>query len=58
MVEGFTTIKPLDLGFYGVSCHFQQYFSNIMVVSFIGVGNPSTQRKPPSCCTSLTNFIT
>jgi hypothetical protein len=34
-----------------VSCHFQQYFSYIMSVSFIGGGNWSTWRK------SLTNFI-
>ena len=33
----------------------QQYFSNILVVSFIGGG---TQRKPPTCHKSLTNFIT
>jgi len=28
-----------------------------MVVSFIGGGNRSTQRKPPTCSKSLTNFI-
>ena len=27
------------------------------MVSFIGGGNPSTQRKPPTCCKSLTNVI-
>jgi hypothetical protein len=27
--------------------HFQQYGSYIVAVSFIGGGNPSTQRKPP-----------
>jgi len=37
---------------------FQQYFSYIMVVSFIGGGNRSTQRKPPTCHKSQTNFIT
>ena len=31
---------------YGVERHFQQYFSNIMTVSFIGGGNQSTWRKP------------
>ena len=36
----------------GVYHHFQQYFSYILAVSFIGGGNRSTQRKP------LTNFIT
>jgi hypothetical protein len=33
---------------YGVWCHFQQYLSYIMAVSFIGGGNWSTQRKPPT----------
>ena len=40
---------------YDVWCHFQQYFSYIVVVSFIGGGNA---RKPPTCDKSLTNFIT
>ena len=35
---------------YGVEGHFQQYFIYIVVASFIGGGNRSTQRKP------LTNF--
>ena len=43
---------------YGVECHFQQYFSYIMAVNFIGGGNWSTRRKPLSCRKSLTNFIT
>ena len=30
----------------GVKCHFEQYFSYIMVVSFIGGGNQSTWKKP------------
>ena len=30
--------------FYGFYRHFQQYFSYIMAVSFIGGGNRSTQR--------------
>ena len=29
----------------GVKCHFEQYFSYIMVVSFIGGGNQSTWKK-------------
>jgi hypothetical protein len=33
--------------------HFQQYFSNIVAVSFIGGGNPSTQRKRPALHKSL-----
>jgi hypothetical protein len=43
---------------YGVLCNFQQYFSHIVAVSFIGRGNRSTRRKPPTCHKSLTNFIT
>jgi hypothetical protein len=31
---------------YGAERHFQQYFSHIVTVSFIGGGNRSTQRKP------------
>ena len=40
---------------HGVKCHFQQYFSYIMTVSFIDGGN---KRKPQTCHKSLTNFIT
>jgi len=29
-----------------------------VAVSFIGGGNPSAVRKPPTCRKSLTNFIT
>ena len=43
---------------YGVQRHLQQYFSYIVVVSFIGGGNRSTRRKPPTGRKSLTNFIT
>jgi len=32
--------------------------SVIVTVSFIGGGNWSTRRKPPTCRKSLTNFIT
>jgi len=32
---------------------FQQYFSYIVAVSFIGGGNRSTRRKPPTCRKSL-----
>jgi len=38
--------------------HFQQYFSYIVAVSFIGAGNRRTRRRPPTCRKSLTNFIT
>ena len=43
---------------YGVYHHFQQHFSYIVAVSFIGGGNWSTRRKPSTCRHSLTNFIT
>jgi hypothetical protein len=43
---------------YGIKRHFQQYFSYILAVSFIGGGNRSTRRKPTTCRKSLTNFIT
>jgi hypothetical protein len=43
---------------YGVLRHFQQYFSYIVVVSFIGGGNRSSQRKPLSFRKPLTNIIT
>jgi hypothetical protein len=38
--------------------YMQQYFNFIVAVSFIGGGNQSTQRKPPTCRNSLSNFIT
>ena len=41
-----------------VQRHFQQYFSYIVAVSFIGGGNRRTQRKSLTCRKSLTNFIT
>jgi hypothetical protein len=37
---------------------YQQYFTCIVAVCFIGGGNQSTRRKPPTCRKSLTNFIT
>ena len=36
----------------------QQYFSYIVVVSFIDRGNQSTWRKPSTCHKSLINFTT
>ena len=30
---------------YSASCHFQQYFSYIVAVSFIGGGNQSNREK-------------
>jgi len=38
--------------------HFQQYFSYIVAVSFIGGGNRSTRRKPSTCRKSQTNLFT
>ena len=37
-------------------CNFQQYFSYIVVVIFIGGGNRSNRRKLPICCKSLTIY--
>ena len=45
----FKLIKLIDLvWFYGILRHFQQYFSYIMVVSFIGEGNRSTWKENPN----------
>ena len=38
--------------------NLQQYFSYIMVVSFVAGENRSTRRKPPTCRKSLSNIIT
>jgi len=46
------------LGIYGIQRHFQQYFSYIVAVNFIGGVNRTTQRKPSKYRKSLTNFIT
>jgi hypothetical protein len=48
----------LGLVWIGVKRHFQQYFSYIVVVKFIGGGNWSTRRKPQTCRKSLTNVST
>jgi hypothetical protein len=42
--------RTFDCFVYVVSSHFQQYFSYVVAVSFIGGGNRSIWRKP------LTNF--
>ena len=34
---------------YSAKRHFQEYFSYIMAVSFIGGGNCSARRKPLTC---------
>jgi hypothetical protein len=47
----------IKVWFYGALRHFQQYFSYILAASFIVGGNQSTQRKPPTCRKSLTNFV-
>ena len=54
MASGFYQVGVRDMAFN----EFQQYFSYIMVVSFISGGNWSTRRKPPACRKPLTNFIT
>jgi len=37
----------------GAQRHFQQYFSYIVAISFIGGGNRRTRRKQSTCCKSL-----
>ena len=37
--------------------HFQQYFSYIVAVSFIGEGNWKIRRKALTCCKSLTKLL-
>ena len=51
---------PITVGWFRLWCltPLQQYFSYIVVFSFIAGGNRSTRRKPPTNCKSLTNFIT
>jgi hypothetical protein len=55
-----STITISNLGWlaYVVYRRFPQYFSYIVAVTFIGGGNRSNQRIPPTCRRSLTNFIT
>ena len=43
---------------YDIQRYFQEYFSYVMAVSFIGGGTRSTRRKPTPCRTSMTNCIT
>jgi len=50
----FYVLYELYIG-YGVKRHFQQYFSNIVVVSFIGEGNQSTRLKSRSWYGTGTN---
>jgi len=42
----FTEVSLRILLGYGAYHHFQQYFSYIVAVSFIGGGDRSTKRKP------------
>jgi hypothetical protein len=44
--------------FISTNFYFQQYFSYIVAISFIGGGNRMTRTKPPTCRKSLTNLIT
>jgi hypothetical protein len=36
-------------GLPGLKCHFQQYFSYIVAVNFIGGGSQSARRKSLTC---------
>jgi hypothetical protein len=38
-------------------CHFQQYFSYIVAVNFIGGGNQRTRRKPSTSQLQVTNEL-
>jgi hypothetical protein len=57
----FRSLNVVFVSFYiieAVAKVRQQYFSYIVVDRFIGGGNQSTRRKPPTCRKLLTNFIT
>ena len=47
--------KPRDLPHVMTRVRVMAFY--IVAVSFIGGGNQSTRRKPPTCHKSLTNFI-
>ena len=47
---------PRSTHAHGAYRHYQQYFSYIVAVSFIGGGNWSIRRKPPTCRKSLTTL--
>jgi hypothetical protein len=51
-------MKLSGLWVYGIGRHFQQYFSYIVVVGFIGGGNRCTQRKPSTWHKSPINVFT
>jgi len=48
----------IDWLIYGVSRHFQQYFSYIMATRFSGGRSRSTRGEPPNMSKQLVNFIT
>ena len=50
-------IKWFGLGLWCLM-HFQQYFSYIVAVIFIGGGNRTNLKKQMTYCKSLSNFIT
>ena len=43
--------------FMVLNVNFQNYFSYIVVVSFIGGGNRSISRKPPTCLSQVTDEL-
>jgi hypothetical protein len=47
----FFLVTPIE-----AAMRLKYHFSYIVAVSFIGGGNRNTQRKPPACRKSLTNF--
>jgi hypothetical protein len=58
LIMGLLRYNNWGLGLWCLTRFFQQYFSYIVAVSFIGEWYRSTQRKPQICRKSLTNFIT
>jgi hypothetical protein len=49
---------PKQTGGFCILRHIKQYVIYLVVVSFIGGGNQSTWRKPPTCCTKYTSTWT
>jgi hypothetical protein len=54
VIKSSNSYQSITQRVYGVECHFQQYFSYIVAVSFIGGGNRIIRSKPPTCRKSLT----
>ena len=55
MVVVFTATYAIRVLWLALLCLTSQYFSYIIAVSFIGGENQSTEKKPLTCCKTLTN---